>query len=123
MNVTFFSFGIKNGVPREVDTFLDVRAIPNPFWVEELKNLTGEDQKAIDYMMSSPITKETISSIINYLDNQFAIIEQEKENYVVGIACTGGQHRSVFVANYLRDYYSKKFNTKSQHREFPNLKT
>ena len=121
MEVKFLSFGIKYGVPREVDTFLDVRAIPNPYWISELKDLTGEDKKAIDYMMSFPITMETINSIISYLDKVFAIVEKEKDKYVVGIACTGGQHRSTFVANYLRDYYSDKFKTSSYHRDTPKL--
>lgn len=121
MEVVFVSFGIKNGIPQDVDVFLDVRALPNPYWVPELKNLTGEDKEAIDYIMSSPVTKETLSSVISYLDNLFNIISKNVDKYTVGIGCTGGQHRSTFVANYLKDYYSKKFITSSFHRDTPKL--
>lgn len=121
-SVTFISFGIKNGIPQGIDTFLDVRNIPNPYWVDELKSLTGEDQKVIDYMMSFPITEEVIDNIINYLSTELKEIQNSgRGSYTVGIACSGGQHRSTFVANYLADYFSKDYRTQVIHRDSPNL--
>ena len=121
-SVTFISFGIKNGIPQGIDTFLDVRNIPNPYWVDELKSLTGEDQEVIDYMMSFPITEEVIDNIITYLTTELKEIQNSgRGSYTVGIACSGGQHRSTFVANYLADYFSKDYRTLVIHRDSPNL--
>ena len=66
-SVTFISFGIKNGIPQGIDTFFDVRLIPNPYWVEDLRELTGEDQKVIDYMQSFTITQEVIDNIVKLI--------------------------------------------------------
>ena len=121
-NVTFMSFGMKNGIPQGLDTFLDVRNIPNPYWVDELKALTGEDQKVIDYMMSYPITGEILDSMVKYLTVQLEEVKKSgRGSYVVGIACSGGQHRSTFVANYLADYFSNDYRTQVIHKDSPAL--
>ena len=121
-SVNFVSFGIKNGVPQGIDMFFDVRLIPNPYWVEELKELTGEDTKVIDYMRSFPITQDVIDNIINYLDASLAKLQESgRGNYTIGIACSGGQHRSTYVANYLCEHYSKKYRTQVIHRDCPQL--
>ena len=120
--VTFMSFGLKNGIPQGLDTFLDVRNIPNPYWVDELKSLTGEDQEVIDYMMSFPITGEVLDSMVKYLTVQLNEVKKSgRGSYVVGIACSGGQHRSTFVANYLADYFSSDYRTQVIHRDSPSL--
>lgn len=117
-SITFISFGIKNGIPQGIDTLLDVRIIPNPYWVEELKELTGEDQKVIDYMMSFPVTQQVLDNLTNYLTFYFKELEESGRNsYTVGIACSGGQHRSTFVANYLMNYFSKEYRTQVIHRD------
>lgn len=121
-SVTFMSFGKKNGIPQGLDTFLDVRNIPNPYWVDELKSLTGEDQKVIDYMMSFPVTQKTLDEMTTYLSAQLAEIQKSgRGSYVVGLACSGGQHRSTFVANYLAKYFSKDYRTQVIHRDCPDL--
>lgn len=121
-SVNFISFGIKNGVPQGIDAFFDVRLIPNPYWVEELKELTGEDQKVIDYMTSFPITEKVIQNIITYITNFLKMMEGSgRANYTIGIACSGGQHRSTYVANYLNDYFSKEYRTHVVHRDCPQL--
>lgn len=121
-SVTFISFGKKNGIPQGLDTFLDVRNIPNPYWVDELKSLTGEDQKVIDYMMSFPITQKVLDNITTYLSNELIEIQKSgRGSYVVGICCSGGQHRSTFVANYLKDYFAKDYRTQVIHRDSPQL--
>ncbi|MCQ2802746.1 MAG: hypothetical protein MJ225_03660 [Bacilli bacterium] len=120
--ITFMSFGLKNGVPEGIDTFFDVRQIPNPYWVDKLKELTGEDQEVIDYMNSFPITQKTIDSIIVYLESFFNELQKsDRANYTIGIACSGGQHRSTYVANYLKKYFEKKYTTFVIHRDSPQL--
>lgn len=121
-SVTFISFGIKNGIPQGIDEFLDVRMIPNPYWVDELKELTGEDQKVIDYMMSFPTTQEVLDNMVAYLKKQLMQVrKEERGSYTIGIACSGGQHRSTFVANYLAKQFSKDYRTQVIHRDSPNL--
>lgn len=121
-SINFISFGIKNGIPQGIDTFFDVRLIPNPYWVEELKDLTGEDQKVIDYINSFPITKKVIDNITSYLDVALKeIANSGRANYTIGIACSGGQHRSTYVANFLAEHYSKEYRTQVTHRDSPSL--
>lgn len=122
ITVTFISFGLKFGPPRGLDTFFDVRALPNPFWVEELKELTGADQKIKDFLLSDPITMKLINKIINYLDFYLPLLSvKERKNYTIGICCSGGQHRSTFVANYLAEHYKDKYTTFVIHRDTPNI--
>ena len=121
-SVNFMSFGLKNGIPQGMDMFFDVRVIPNPYWVEDLKELTGEDQKVIDYMNSFPVTKEVINNIVNYLTVYIKeLVKAGRGNYTIGIACSGGQHRSTYVANYLNEYFSKEYRTQVFHRDCPQL--
>ena len=122
LSVTFISFGIKNGIPQGIDTFLDTRMIPNPYWNEALKELNGADQPVIDYMMSFDVTKEVLENFKNYLSTALKEIAKDgRSSYTVGIACSGGQHRSTFVANYLTNYFSKTYRTQAIHRDFPML--
>lgn len=122
LSVTFISFGIKNGIPQGIDTFLDTRMIPNPYWNEKLKELNGADQPVIDYMMSFDVTKEVLENFKSYLSTSLEEVAKDgRSSYTVGIACSGGQHRSTFVANYLADYFSKKYRTQVIHRDSPSL--
>ena len=122
LSVTFISFGIKNGIPQGIDTFLDTRMIPNPYWNEKLKELNGADQPVIDYMMSFDVTKEVLENFKGYLSTSLEEVAKDgRSSYTVGIACSGGQHRSTFVANYLADYFSKKYRTQVIHRDSPSL--
>lgn len=122
LSVTFISFGIKNGIPQGIDTFLDTRMIPNPYWNEKLKELNGADQPVIDYMMSFDVTKEVLENFKKYLSTSLEEVAKDgRSSYTVGIACSGGQHRSTFVANYLADYFSKKYRTQVIHRDSPSL--
>ena len=122
LSVTFISFGIKNGIPQGIDTFLDTRMIPNPYWNEKLKELNGADQPVIDYMMSFDVTKEVLENFKDYLSTSLEEVAKDgRSSYTVGIACSGGQHRSTFVANYLAEYFSKKYRTQVIHRDSPSL--
>ena len=121
-SVTFISFGIKNGIPQGIDCFFDVRHIPNPYWVEDLKELTGEDQKVIDYMRSFPITDKLLNDLVIYLTDYLKEMQKSgRGSYTIGIACSGGQHRSTYVANYLAEYFSKDYRTTAIHRDTPIL--
>lgn len=98
--ITVVSFGYKYGIPLDADLVMDVRFLPNPFYVKELKSLTGEDERVQSYVLSSPETGVFVEKFAEMLD--FLIpyyIKEGKTHLVVAIGCTGGQHRSVTLAN------------------------
>ena len=116
--ITFVSFGYKHGVPNDADLLLDVRFLPNPFYIEELRQLTGNDQAVYDYVMEKEETKIFVEKTTEFLD--YLLKEYEKEgkmHLVIGIGCTGGQHRSVTLTNYFADYYSQYYQVHRLHRD------
>ena len=116
--VSFVSFGYKYGIPKDADIVLDVRFLPNPFYVEELRHKTGNDKEVYDYVMEKPETQEFIKKTTTYYN--YLLKEYEKEGkmqVIVGIGCTGGQHRSVTLTNYLYDYYSQFYQVYKWHRD------
>lgn len=118
--VTFMSFGYKRAVPQDIETVFDVRLLPNPYWVPELRNMNGLDKKIKDYVLKNPITEEFLENVTNYLDYFLEHLKQsERQHAVIGIACSGGQHRSVVIAEYLSKYYSKKYHTETIHKDLP----
>lgn len=120
--ITFLSFGLKNGIPAGIDNVIDVRVLPNPYWVENLAHLTGKDQEVIDYINSFPITKEFLHRLVEYLGFVLEEVDKkERPSYTIGIACSGGQHRSTYVAEYLKDYFKEKYDVSVIHRDMPDL--
>ncbi|MBQ1307933.1 MAG: RNase adapter RapZ [Erysipelotrichaceae bacterium] len=116
--ITFESFGYKNGVPDDADVVLDVRMLDNPFYVEKLKHKTGNDKPVQDYVLNSRLTQRYIKKTLDYLDFMFkAYDNEEKRHLTICIGCTGGQHRSVTLANYLFDHYKDKYMCYLTHRE------
>lgn len=116
--VSFVSFGYKHGVPRDADLLLDVRFLPNPFYIEELRSQTGNDKAVYDYVMNQPETTEFIEKTITYYDYLLKKYEEEgKMQMIIGIGCTGGQHRSVTLTNYFADYYSQYYQVHRLHRD------
>ena len=100
MQLNVLSFGYKYGVPLDADLLFDVRFLPNPHFVPELKPLTGNDQPVIDFLHKSGEVKETVSRFSELLAFLLPLYRREGKSYVtVGIGCTGGKHRSVAVAN------------------------
>ncbi len=96
------SFGFKHGLPREADLVFDVRFLPNPFYVEELKHKTGLDQPVYDYVMQNPVAEEFVfrlTSLVDFLVPQY--VEEGKTELMIAVGCTGGHHRSVAIASYL----------------------
>lgn len=117
-SISFESFGFKYGVPMDADMVIDVRFLPNPFWVVDLRPYNGNDACVYDYVMEKEETKEFISrftSFTDYMLSQYAA--EGKNHFTVAIGCTGGQHRSVSITNYLYDYYKEKYNCYKSHRE------
>ena len=122
--IKFTSFGLKNGIPKDLDIFFDARLLPNPFWIDKLRELTGLDKEVSDYLLSFDKTKEYLENLINYLKTIFpSVIEEGRPIYNVGIACTGGQHRSTFVADYLCRYFASEYQTIVDHRDVDRLET
>ena len=116
--ITFESFGYKNGLPDDADVILDVRMLDNPFYVAKLKNKTGNDKPVRDYVLNSKLTQRYIKKTIAYLDFMFREYDkEEKRHLTICIGCTGGQHRSVTLANYLYNYYKDRYMCYITHRE------
>ena len=99
MVVNLVSFGFKNGTPRDADLVLDVRFLPNPHWVDELRPYTGLDEPVRDYVMAQPATAEFLSRLSHLLDLMIpSFIEDGKRYLTIAVGCTGGKHRSVVLA-------------------------
>jgi UPF0042 nucleotide-binding protein len=97
--VTIISFGFRHGTPRGLDMLFDVRFLPNPHFVPELRALTGSDKGVIDYLQSQPEVEETVRRLADLLAFLMPRFEREGKSYLtVGVGCTGGRHRSVMVA-------------------------
>lgn len=102
LRVTCISFGFKHGIPPESNLAIDVRYLPNPFYIEELKNKTGLDEKVRDYVFSFDETGELIAKFTDMLDYLLPLYQREgKSQLVVSIGCTGGKHRSVAIVENL----------------------
>ncbi|MBR4888144.1 MAG: RNase adapter RapZ [Clostridia bacterium] len=96
------SFGFKHGLPREADLVFDVRFLPNPFYVEDLKHKTGLDQPVYDFVMQNPIAEEFVSrwtTLVDFLIPQY--VKEGKTELRIAVGCTGGHHRSVALTSYL----------------------
>ena len=119
MRVQVVSFGHKYGAPGELELLFDVRHLPNPHFVPELKRLSGHDRRVVQYLKSQPEVVETLSRFTDLLDYLLPLYKREGKSYVtVGIGCTGGRHRSVMVANALtRTLRRKGFDAHASHRD------
>lgn len=104
--VTCMSFGFKYGIPLEADLLFDVRCLPNPFYIPELKPLTGLDEQVRDYVLGFSETHEFVDRLTAFLDFTLPLYKQEgKSELVIGIGCTGGKHRSVVLARLLNAHF------------------
>lgn len=117
-SISFESFGYKYGVPMDADLMIDVRFLPNPFWDVTLRPYNGNDDSVYHYVMDKPETQEFLVRLSSFLDYAFEQYTNEgKNHFTVAIGCTGGQHRSVAITNWLYDHYKMKYNCYKQHRE------
>ena len=117
--ITFMSFGFKYGIPLESDLIIDVRCLPNPFYIAELKEHTGLEKCIQDYVLDSEETQEFVKRLIDWLDYSLPLyLKEGKSELVVGIGCTGGKHRSVTIAGLLDNYFMEKgYKCIVQHRD------
>lgn len=117
--ISVVSFGFKFGVPLDVDLLFDVRFLPNPHFVPELKGYTGNDRQVVDYLNKSPEVEETIGRFNDLLDYLMPLYQREGKSYVtVGVGCTGGRHRSVAVANALGKHLNREgYHARVIHRD------
>ena len=103
--VSVIAFGYKYGIPLEADLVLDVRFLPNPYYIEELRSLSGLDQAVYDFVMDRADSREYMEKLTAFLDFQLPRFREEgKPSLTVAVGCTGGRHRSVAVARALNDY-------------------
>ncbi|KAB2952090.1 RNase adapter RapZ [Heliorestis acidaminivorans] len=119
MKITLMSFGFKYGVPRDVDLLMDVRFLPNPHYIPELKPLTGNDEAVQNYVMKSQATRlflRKFYSLLRFLIPHY--VKEGKSHLVIAIGCTGGKHRSVTLANRLAQSLSKQnYSLTAKHRD------
>ena len=119
INLLVRSFGFKYGVPVDADFVFDLRCLPNPHWNPELRTLSGLDQPVMDYLQEQPIVNEMFEDISSILNRWVPRFEDNARVYMtVAIGCTGGQHRSVYMAQRLAEYLSREHsNVLVRHRE------
>lgn len=119
MQITVFSFGFKYGIPIDADMVIDVRFLPNPFYVEEYKHWTGRVPEVAAYIEKSPVTKEFKRKLFNFMGfivDQFR--DRGKTQFTIAIGCTGGMHRSVFVTEKLGAHLKEKHaHVNVEHRD------
>ena len=109
LQVTVMSFGFKHGIPLDADLVFDVRFLPNPFYVEELRSLSGLDRPVAEFVFSYPQTRQFMDMIAQMLDFLMPhYVEEGKLNLTIAIGCTGGRHRSVAIAAAIHDYLTAK---------------
>ena len=119
MSLMVVSFGFKYGIPQEADLVFDVRCLPNPFYVPELKNLTGLDQAVVDYVMKAPESQEFLRRIESFLEYALPLyVKEGKSQLMIAVGCTGGKHRSITFARKIGEYCQKLGYAPSvQHRD------
>jgi RNase adapter protein RapZ len=105
LRVDVVSFGFKRGTPRDADLLFDVRFLPNPHWVEELRGFTGQDDPVKDYVFGQPKTGPFLQALLALLDVSVpGYVEEGKRYLTIAIGCTGGKHRSVAIADAVADH-------------------
>ena len=117
MEVHVFSFGFKHGMPVEADIMIDVRFLPNPFYDPQMRTMTGLDQQVADFVLENPKTKDFLKAWFQLLDAVMpGYIAEGKPQLSIAIGCTGGQHRSVYVAEALGRHFADRAGTIVRHR-------
>ena len=119
MNINVLSFGFKFGMPLDADMVLDVRFLPNPFYIDSLKHKSGAVPEVAEYIESKTVTQEfekRLVPLIEFLVPQY--VKEGKSQLVIAVGCTGGMHRSVFIARYIFEFLKKKgYAVKLEHRD------
>ncbi|MDE0951378.1 MAG: RNase adapter RapZ [Halioglobus sp.] len=110
MSILVQSFGFKRGVPSDANLVFDVRMLPNPHWVKELRMKTGLDPEVCQFLEEQPLTAELYRDLCSYLDTWLPRYQEGNRSYMtIALGCTGGQHRSVYLANRLFQHYQEQY--------------
>jgi len=118
LTLVFESFAFKQGVPLDADYVFDVRVLPNPYYIRELRALTGRDGAVAAYLEAQPEVAEMLGQIENFLARWLPAFESDQRSYLtVAIGCTGGQHRSVYFVETLAQRFGARAGTLVRHRE------
>ncbi|SOZ15054.1 conserved hypothetical protein; putative P-loop ATPase [Cupriavidus taiwanensis] len=118
LTLLFESFGFKHGVPSDADMVFDVRSLPNPYYDLALRPLTGRDVPVIDFLQAQPMVLAMAEDIRAYVEKWLPSFIADNRSYLtVAIGCTGGQHRSVYIAERLANYFRAHGNVLVRHRE------
>ncbi|WDD98112.1 MULTISPECIES: RNase adapter RapZ [Thalassomonas] len=119
MVLVFESFGFKHGIPPDADYVFDARFLPNPFWEKDLKGFTGLEQPVKDFLSSQPLVTKFIWQINSFMLTWLPHLERNNRSYVtIAIGCTGGKHRSVYIAELLANNFRKeRDDVQSHHRD------
>ena len=121
LTLTFQSFGFKHGLPLDAELVFDVRCLPNPYWEPALRQLTGRDQAVIDFLDGEADVVRMREDIARFVGNWLPSFVRDNRNYLtVGIGCTGGQHRSVYFAEWLGRQFAEQARVLVRHRELPS---
>lgn len=119
MNISVLSFGFKYGMPMDADIVFDVRFLPNPFYVESMKHKSGSVAEVAEYIAEKPVTQEflkRLDNLIEFLVPQY--VKEGKSQLVIAVGCTGGMHRSVFIAKHLFDLIANNgYTVNLEHRD------
>ncbi len=120
--VILISFGFSRGVPENADLVFNVRSLPNPFFIEELKNLSGLDSKVKDFFSSKEVVNTFIEETLGYIKFFLSTLKTPLWNPVIAVGCTGGRHRSVYVVDVLSKLLSEEgYNIKVTHRDMEEV--
>ena len=119
MEVSVFSFGFKHGMPVEADLMVDVRFLPNPFYDPEMRPLTGNDRLVADFVLQNPTTEKFLDAWYRLLDVTMpGYVAEGKTSLSIAVGCTGGQHRSVAIANATAAYLERSgYHVVLSHRD------
>lgn len=119
IQLLFQSFGFKRGLPSEADFIFDLRCLPNPYWQPELRALTGLDKSVMDFLKDTPAFHQMFQDILNFLEKWISQFEKDNRSYLtIALGCTGGRHRSVYMAEALSQKFREKIpQTQVRHRE------
>jgi len=121
ITILFQSFGFKRGIPSDADLVFDLRMLPNPHWSEDLRGLTGLDRPVGEYLESFAITERLFSDIAGFIERWLPSYEESSRSYLtIAVGCTGGQHRSVYMAHRLYQHFQAQHGQlQLRHRELP----
>jgi len=124
LSLSFTSFAYKHGVPRDADFVFDARALPNPYWDLGLRNYTGKDAPVIEFLEGQESVRRMLADLTNFLERWIPEIIRSNRSYLtIAIGCTGGQHRSVYIAERLAERFAERFpSVAARHSSLPGEK-